>query len=67
MTKYEQELVSALEADAQRDERIAQYFATSVSEIETVSGQMSGKQQAALILARIRENRQLIEKVKNSK
>jgi hypothetical protein len=67
MTKHEQELVNALEADAQRDERIAQYFANNVTEIETISGKMSGKQQAALILARIGENRQLIEQVKNSK
>jgi hypothetical protein len=67
MTKNEQELVDALEADIQRDERIAQYFATKVSEIETISGRMSGKEQAALILARIRENRELIERVKNSK
>lgn len=67
MTKYEQELVNALEADSQRDERIAQYFERSVSQIETISGPMSGKAQAALIRARIRENRELIERVKNSK
>jgi hypothetical protein len=67
VTKHEQELIDALEANNQRDERIARYFGSEITEIETIAGKMSGKEQEAQILARIRENRELIERVKNSK
>jgi hypothetical protein len=65
VTKNEQELVAALEADIQKWEFVAGLFEHSVAGIDVIEGKkISGADYARGLRRRIAEHRALIEKVK---
>jgi hypothetical protein len=65
VTKNEEELIAALEADIQRWEFVAGFFEHSVAGINVIDGKkISGGDYARGLRQRIAEHRALIEKVK---
>ena len=65
MTKNEEELIAALEADIQKWEFVADFFEHAVAGIDVIEGKkMSGADYASGLRQRIAEHRALLERVK---